>query len=101
MASPSVSQQSFSTPSPPPIDEDELVGDEEMLHYIRRQQAKKLAHGATQEELDEMLRFPEPLPPVPPSSPAGQSSHHLMKKFSLNLISSHFEEQPSTVPLSL
>jgi dual specificity tyrosine-phosphorylation-regulated kinase 2/3/4 len=51
------------------VDEDELLGDEEMLHYIRRQQAKKLAAGATQEELDAMLKFPEPTAPVPASTP--------------------------------
>ena len=74
MTSPSSSQQSLLTPSSSPsiaVDEDEIIGDEEMLQYIKRQQAKRLAHGATQEELDELLRFPEPLPPVPPLSPAG------------------------------
>jgi dual specificity tyrosine-phosphorylation-regulated kinase 2/3/4 len=77
MVSPSLSQQSLSTPSPPPgqVDEDELAGDEEMMHYIKRQQAKKLAHGATQEELDELLRFPEPMPPVPPLSPSCKSEN--------------------------
>ncbi|KAI0043563.1 hypothetical protein FA95DRAFT_1609296 [Auriscalpium vulgare] len=72
MGSPSTSRQSFNTPSPAPssVDEEELVGDEEMLQYIKRQQQKKLAHGATQEELDGLLRFPEPLPPVSPRSPA-------------------------------
>ncbi|CAA7267975.1 unnamed protein product [Cyclocybe aegerita] len=70
--SPSSSRQSLSTPSPVPstVDEEELLGDEEMMHYIRRQHAKKLAAGSTQEELDEMLKFPEPLPPATPSSPA-------------------------------
>jgi dual specificity tyrosine-phosphorylation-regulated kinase 2/3/4 len=73
IGSPSSSRQSLSTPSPAPssVDEEELLGDEEMLHYIRRQQAKKMATGATQEELDELLRFPEPLPPGTPSSPSG------------------------------
>ncbi|KAF9792325.1 hypothetical protein BJ322DRAFT_998545, partial [Thelephora terrestris] len=73
VTSPSSSQQSLLTPSSSPntvVDEDEVVGDEEMLQYIKRQQAKRLAHGATQEELDELLRFPEPLPPVPPLLPA-------------------------------
>ena len=74
VATPSSSRLSLSTPSPSPssIDEEELLGDEEMLQYIKRQQQKKLAHGATQEELDALLRFPEPLPPVPPQSPAGR-----------------------------
>ena len=72
--SPSSSRQSLSTPSPAPssVDEEELLGDEEMLHYIRRQHAKKLASGASQEELDEMLKFPEPLPPGTPLSPASK-----------------------------
>lgn len=71
MASPASSRQSLSTPSPVPstVDEDEVLGDEEMLHYIRRQQAKKLAAGATQEELDAMLKFPEPTTPVPAQTP--------------------------------
>jgi dual specificity tyrosine-phosphorylation-regulated kinase 2/3/4 len=69
---PSSSRQSLSTPSPVPssVDEEELLGDEEMLQYIKRQQQKKLAHGATQEELDALLRFPEPLPPALSQSPS-------------------------------
>ncbi|KIJ17231.1 hypothetical protein PAXINDRAFT_10082 [Paxillus involutus ATCC 200175] len=68
---PSSSRQSLSTPSPVPstVDEEELLGDEEMLQYIRRQQAKKMATGATQEELDELLKFPEPIPPTPGLTP--------------------------------
>ena len=45
-----------------------MLGDEEMMGYIRRQQAKKLANGAKKEDLDELLRFPEPIPPAPPMS---------------------------------
>ncbi|KAI0290467.1 hypothetical protein BC826DRAFT_1026615 [Russula brevipes] len=72
VATPSSSRLSLSTPSPAPssVDEEELLGDEEMLQYIKRQQQKKLAHGATQEELDALLRFPEPLPPTAPQSPS-------------------------------
>jgi dual specificity tyrosine-phosphorylation-regulated kinase 2/3/4 len=72
-STPSSGRHSHSTtPSPVPssVDEEELLGDEEMMAYIRRQQAKKLASGAKKEELDELLRFPEPLPPLPPSSPS-------------------------------
>jgi dual specificity tyrosine-phosphorylation-regulated kinase 2/3/4 len=74
VATPSSSRLSLSTPSPAPssVDEEELLGDEEMLQYVKRQQQKKLAHGATQEELDAMLRFPEPLPPTPPQTPHGK-----------------------------
>lgn len=69
---PSSSRQSLSTPSPVlDVDESELLGDEEMMQYIRRQQAKKMANGATQEELDEMLKFPEPIPPTPGTTPEG------------------------------
>ena len=71
--SPSSSRQSLSTPSPSPtsIDEEELLGDEEMMHYIRRQQTKKIANGASEKELDDLLAFPDPLPPVQPSPPEG------------------------------
>lgn len=70
-SSPSSSRQSLSTPSPVPstVDEEEMLGDEEMRNYIKRQQAKRLAAGATQEELDEMLKFPESIAPTSPVSP--------------------------------
>ena len=57
---------------PSSIDEDEILGDEEMMQYIKRTQARKIAHGAKKEELDEMLKFPEPFPPGRPSSPASE-----------------------------
>jgi dual specificity tyrosine-phosphorylation-regulated kinase 2/3/4 len=64
---------SISTPSPvPAIDDEEMLGDEEMMDYIRRQQAKKLANGAKKEDLDELLRFPEPIPPAAPTSPSSK-----------------------------
>nr|VWO95124.1 Protein kinase domain-containing protein [Ganoderma boninense] len=71
MGTPTGSRQSLSTPSPVPssVDEEELLGDEEMMQYIKRQQAKKLQSGSTQEDLDAMLRFPEPIPPAPALSP--------------------------------
>ncbi|KAI0747805.1 hypothetical protein C8Q80DRAFT_696202 [Daedaleopsis nitida] len=71
MGTPSSSRQSLSTPSPAPssVDEEELLGDEEMMQYIKRQQAKKLQNGSTQEDLDAMLRFPEPIPPAAAMSP--------------------------------
>ena len=73
--SPSSSRQSLSTPSPVPstIDEEELLGDEEMMHYIRRQQTKKMASGASQKELDDLLSFPDPIPPAQPLSPEGKN----------------------------
>lgn len=68
---PSSSRQSLSTPSPVPetVDEEEFLGDEEMMQYIRRQQAKKMANGASQDELNEMLKFPEPIAPTPGVTP--------------------------------
>ena len=72
--SPPSSRPSLSTPSPVPsaVDDEELLGDEEMLTYIRRQHAKKLAAGATQQELDDLLKFPEPIPPSIPIAPGGK-----------------------------
>ena len=71
---PSSSRQSLSTPSPVPsiIDEEELLGDEEMMQYIHRQQTKKMANGASQTELDELLKFPEPIPPSSGLTPEGR-----------------------------
>ncbi len=43
-----------------------------MLQCIRRQQARKIANGARKEELEEMLRFPEPLPPAPAMAPTSK-----------------------------
>ncbi|THH07192.1 hypothetical protein EW146_g9392 [Bondarzewia mesenterica] len=94
IGTPSSSRQSLSTPSPSPtaVDEEELLGDEEMMHYIKRQQQKKLSHGATQEELDEMLRFPEPLPPVSPSTPTvilKSSQRHQLSEYERKEISEY------------
>ncbi|EIN07636.1 hypothetical protein PUNSTDRAFT_45173 [Punctularia strigosozonata HHB-11173 SS5] len=71
LASAASSRQSLSTPSPAPssVDEEEMLGDEEMMQYIKRQQAKKLAAGASPEEVNDMLKFPEPTTPVKPVSP--------------------------------
>ena len=64
----------MSTPSPVPtsVDEDEILGDEEMMQYIKRLQARKLANGTKKEELEEMLRFPEPQPRGPSVPPNGE-----------------------------
>ncbi|KAI8998918.1 hypothetical protein BD414DRAFT_406715 [Trametes punicea] len=71
IGTPSASRQSLSTPSPAPssVDEEELLGDEEMMQYIKRQHAKKLQAGSKPEELEAMLRFPEPTAPAPALSP--------------------------------
>lgn len=73
IGTPGSGRQSLSTPSPAPssVDDEELQGDEEMMQYIRRQHAKKIAAGANQEDLDELLRFPEPIAPGIPSTPQG------------------------------
>lgn len=47
----------------PSQDEEERLGDREMEDYIRRQQARKLAAGVPQADLDKMLEFPEPVAP--------------------------------------
>ena len=72
--SPSTSRHgTTSTPSPVSslVDDDEVLGDEEMMQYIRKQHAKKLAGGANPADLEQMLHFPEPIPPASPLSPAG------------------------------
>ncbi|KAJ3821034.1 hypothetical protein F5878DRAFT_606753 [Lentinula raphanica] len=80
---PTSSRHSLTTPSPAPssVDEEEQAGDEEMLQYIRRQQSHKVQAGATQEELDKLLDFPEPIRPTTPMSAAAvlksNQSHYL------------------------
>jgi len=44
-----------------------------MMDYIRRQHARKLASGAKKEDLEEMLKFPEPIQPTIPMTPQGLS----------------------------
>jgi dual specificity tyrosine-phosphorylation-regulated kinase 2/3/4 len=51
-----------------------MLGDEEMMDYIRRHHARKIASGARKEELEEMLKFPEPIQPVAPLTPQGLSN---------------------------
>lgn len=60
-------------PSAATVDEDEILGDEEMMAYIKRQQTRRLANGAKKEELEEMMKFPEPITPVPSMNPNGMS----------------------------
>jgi dual specificity tyrosine-phosphorylation-regulated kinase 2/3/4 len=76
-SSSSSDRHSFSTPSPVPgpVDEEEMLGDEEMMDYIRRQHARKMAGGAKKEDLDELLKFPEPIPPAPGLTPQGEFLH--------------------------
>jgi dual specificity tyrosine-phosphorylation-regulated kinase 2/3/4 len=57
---------------PQELDEEELAGDEEMMAYIKRLHARKLAAGAKREELEDMLKFPEPIPPKAGLSPTGE-----------------------------
>ena len=102
MASPSIHRQTTSTPSPVSsvVDDEELVGDEEMMQYIKRQQAKKLAAGATQAELDELLKFPEPIPPAAPASPACKSVLNF-SKFVHSLLRSCSQKQPGQLSLGI
>lgn len=53
----------------PRQNEDEMVADEEMMAYIRRSQARRLAAGAKLSELEAMLAFPEDVHPTPRMSP--------------------------------
>ncbi|KAH7905441.1 hypothetical protein BJ138DRAFT_773101 [Hygrophoropsis aurantiaca] len=92
---PSSGRQSLSTPSPVPstIDEDEMLGDEEMMQYIRRQQTKKMANGASQAELDELLKFPEPIPPG-----VGLSPEDLLSKSDAKYLSPYEREEVLNYP---
>lgn len=71
-ATPGSGRQSVSTPSPvsSSAEDDEAAADEEMLAYIKRHQARKIANGAKKEELEDLLKFPDPIAPTPSSSPA-------------------------------
>ncbi|KAI9569102.1 hypothetical protein HD554DRAFT_2204797 [Boletus coccyginus] len=88
----STSNTATGTPSSS-LDEEELLGDEEMLQYIRRQQAKKMATGATQEELDELLKFPEPIPPSPALTP-----EELLKSSQAQFLSPYEREECLNYP---
>ncbi|KAG1883074.1 hypothetical protein F4604DRAFT_1649791 [Suillus subluteus] len=92
---PASSRQSLSTPSPVPstIDEEELLGDEEMMQYIRRQQTKKMAHGASQAELDDLLKFPEPIPPSP-----GSTSQEVLNSSQAQFLSDYEKEEILNYP---
>ncbi|CEH13623.1 kinase-like protein [Ceraceosorus bombacis] len=69
-ASPAYSDRTSRTASVSPrVDEEELQGDAEMEAYIKRQHAKKIADGSSLEELEKMLRFPDPVPPSRAYSP--------------------------------
>ncbi|TIC29390.1 kinase-like protein [Wallemia mellicola] len=53
----------------PRQNQDEVIADEEMMAYIRRSQARRLAAGAKLSELESMLAFPEPVMPTTRMSP--------------------------------
>ncbi|KAG8761765.1 hypothetical protein FRC11_013221, partial [Ceratobasidium sp. 423] len=64
------SGQSLWTLSPMSREDEELVGDREMAAYIKRLYDRKLAVGVKREELDEMFKSPEPIPPQAGLTPA-------------------------------
>jgi hypothetical protein len=79
-----------------------MLGDEEMMDYIRRQHARKMAGGAKKEDLDELLKFPEPIPPAPGLTPQGELLHAQPILYAkLTAISSRVEKQSSCLPLRL
>ncbi|KAF8319393.1 kinase-like protein [Clavulina sp. PMI_390] len=71
-ATPMSGRQTGSTPSPVSsnAEDDEIAADEEMMEYVKRTQARKIASGATKEELDNLYKFPEPFAPTPASTSA-------------------------------
>lgn len=58
--------------SPVVIEDDEMIGDEEMRQFMKRQRAKKSASGATSAEIEAMMNYPEPTEPTPASTPLGK-----------------------------
>ncbi|KZS89864.1 kinase-like protein [Sistotremastrum niveocremeum HHB9708] len=81
----SSSRASFSTPSPvPSMDDDEALADDEMLACIKRQHARKIAGGSKKEDLDELLKFPEPFTPDAPASP-----HSILQSSQANFLSEY------------
>lgn len=56
------------------VSEEELRGDEEMSAYVRRQQAKKLASGASADVVRKMFEFPDATKPLPPLESRGEFS---------------------------
>ncbi|KAJ1029613.1 hypothetical protein NDA13_001738 [Ustilago tritici] len=62
---------SLASPQAMPVltNEEERLGDNEMEDYIQRQQARKLAAGASQAELNKMLKFPKAVAPLHMLSP--------------------------------
>lgn len=68
---PPVSSRPLSMRSPVPnfIDEQELLGDEEMMHNSRLRQAELMGKGTNQRELYDLSSFPDTLPAGTPLSP--------------------------------
>ncbi|KAM0788381.1 hypothetical protein ACM66B_001520 [Microbotryomycetes sp. NB124-2] len=48
------------------VTEDEVLGDEEMEAYVKRQKASKAASGASPDTIKRMFEFPEPIAPTSP-----------------------------------
>jgi dual specificity tyrosine-phosphorylation-regulated kinase 2/3/4 len=57
--------------SPVVIEDDESIGDEEMRQFMKRQRAKKAAHGATSAEIEAMMNYPDPIAPGTAKTPLG------------------------------
>ncbi|KAK4058399.1 serine/threonine protein kinase, CMGC, dual-specificity [Microbotryomycetes sp. JL221] len=49
----------------PQVTEDEILGDEEMAAYVKRQKASKAAAGTSNETIRKMFEFPDPIEPSP------------------------------------
>lgn len=60
-----------------PVGEDELRGDEEMMEFVQRQRTKQASRGMSEEEIDRLFTFPEPIEPTRSLSPHSKFSHAL------------------------
>lgn len=44
-----------------PVGEDEIRGDEEMMEFVQRQRTKQASRGMSEEEIERLFTFPEPI----------------------------------------
>lgn len=56
-----------------PIGEDEIRGDEEMMEFVQRQRTKQASKGMSEEEIDRLFTFPEPIEPTRSLTPQSKS----------------------------
>lgn len=56
-----------------PVGEDEIRGDEEMMEFVQRQRTKQASRGMSEEEIERLFTFPEPIEAMRSLSPQSVS----------------------------